>query len=230
MTNPYSLDNYQYPDDLLPPGGKQNRVLMHSCCAPCAAELMLAMKTADIDLTIYFYNPNIHPAKEYEIRKEENIRYAEQLGIPFIDADYDSQNWFDRTRGQEWEPERGKRCTNCFDMRFERTARYASENDYRVITSSLGISRWKDMQQINKCGINAVQPYKDIQYWTFNWRKKGGTQRMVEISKQEQFYQQEYCGCVYSLRDTNRWRVQNNRPKVTIGINFYGADSVSEES
>lgn len=90
-----------------------------------------------------FYNPNIHPRKEYELRKDENVRFAEQFGVPFIDADYDRDNWFERARGMENEPERGVRCTMCFDMRFERTALYAHEHGFPVITSSLGISRWK---------------------------------------------------------------------------------------
>ena len=102
-----------------------NKVLMHSCCAPCAGDLMERMIASKIDLTIFFYNPNIHPKKEYEIRKNENIRFAEKLGIPFVDADYDLQNWFSRAKGLEYSPERGERCTKCFDMRFERTALYA---------------------------------------------------------------------------------------------------------
>ncbi|MCB2081115.1 MAG: epoxyqueuosine reductase QueH, partial [Rickettsiales bacterium] len=129
--------------DPVPGGG--NRVLLHSCCAPCSGELMEAMLDAGIDLTIFFYNPNIHPKKEYEIRKSENIRYAEKMGIPFVDADYDVQNWFARAKGMEYEPERGIRCTMCFDMRFERTALYAHEHGFDVFTSSLGISRWKNM-------------------------------------------------------------------------------------
>ena len=179
---------------------------------------------ADIDLTIFFYNPNIHPRHEYEIRKEENIRFAEKMGIPFVDADYDKDNWFARTKGQEWEPERGARCTTCFDMRFERTALYAHENGFSVMTSSLGISRWKDMQQINGCGERAAEQYPGLVYWTYNWRKKGGAQRMIEISKREQFYQQEYCGCVYSLRDTNRWRKAHGREPIQLGVKFYGRD------
>lgn len=81
---------------------------------------MERMTDAGIKLTIFFYNPNIHPAKEYELRKEENIRFAEKLGVPFVDADYDTKNWFERVKGLEFEPERGERCTVCFDMRFER--------------------------------------------------------------------------------------------------------------
>lgn len=199
----------------------ENKVLMHSCCAPCSGPLIEKMAESGINLTIFFYNPNIHPKKEYEIRKKENIRYAEKLGLDFIDADYDVQNWFSRAKGMEHEPERGIRCTMCFDMRFERTALYAHENDFKVITSSLGISRWKNMEQINDCGIKAASHYPGITYWTYNWRKSGGGARMYELAKEEEFYKQEYCGCIYSLRDTNDWRKSNDRPEITIGEEFY---------
>lgn len=88
---------------LTPPGGEK-KVLLHSCCAPCSGEVMEAMLASGIDFTIYFYNPNIHPKKEYEIRKNENIAFAEKHGIPFIDADYDVDNWFERARGMEMDP------------------------------------------------------------------------------------------------------------------------------
>ncbi|ORM71415.1 hypothetical protein HA48_16085 [Pantoea wallisii] len=208
----------------LPLPGGQNKVLLHSCCAPCSGEVMEAMLASGIDYTIFFYNPNIHPLKEYELRKEENIRFAEQFGVPFVDADYDKDNWFDRARGMEWEPERGVRCTMCFDMRFERTALYAHEHGFPVITSSLGISRWKNMQQINDCGVRAAAKYPDMLYWEFNWRKGGGSSRMIEISKRERFYQQEYCGCIYSLRDTNRHRVASGRERIEIGVQYYSPD------
>ena len=205
----------------LPSDAADNRVLMHSCCAPCAGDLMERMKESGIDVTIFFYNPNIHPKKEYEIRKNENIRFAEKLEIPFIDADYDVQNWFKRAKGLEREPERGERCTKCFDMRFERTALYAYENNFKTITSSLGISRWKNMDQINDCGIRAAGNYEGIEYWTYNWRKGGGAARMYEIAKKEEFYKQEYCGCIYSLRDSNEWRVSKGREEIKIGEEFY---------
>jgi predicted adenine nucleotide alpha hydrolase (AANH) superfamily ATPase len=208
----------------LPLPNGHNKVLLHSCCAPCSGEVMEAMLASGIDYTIFFYNPNIHPLKEYELRKEENVRFAEQFGVPFIDADYDKDNWFDRARGMEWEPERGVRCTMCFDMRFERTALYAHENGFPVITSSLGISRWKNMQQINDCGVRAAAHYPDMLYWEFNWRKGGGSSRMIEISKRERFYQQEYCGCIYSLRDSNRHRVASGRERIEIGVQYYQPD------
>ncbi|MBF7682520.1 epoxyqueuosine reductase QueH [Acinetobacter sp. B5B] len=204
---------------------KADKLLLHSCCAPCSGEVMEAIIASGIDFSIFFYNPNIHPVKEYLIRKEENIRFAEKHNIPFIDCDYDTDNWFERAKGMEDEPERGIRCTMCFDMRFERTALYAHEHGFSVISSSLGISRWKDMKQINGCGERAASHYPNMAYWDYNWRKGGGSSRMIEISKREEFYQQEYCGCVYSLRDTNRFRKSQGRERIKLGVKFYSAMS-----
>ncbi|MFF2046801.1 epoxyqueuosine reductase QueH [Stenotrophomonas bentonitica] len=217
---PTHLTPIDRPTLSLPDG--HTKLLLHSCCAPCSGEVMEAITASGIDYTIFFYNPNIHPVKEYELRKQENIRFAEKHGVPFVDADYDTDNWFARARGMENEPERGIRCTMCFDMRFVRTALYAHENGFAVISSSLGISRWKDMNQINDCGHRAAAHYPGIQYWDYNWRKGGGAARMVEISKREQFYQQEYCGCVYSLRDANRHRRETGRERIKLGVLYYG--------
>ena len=223
-------DSQDFKRNPLPLPNGHNKVLLHSCCAPCSGEVMEAMLASGIDYTIFFYNPNIHPLKEYELRKNENIRFAEQFGVPFVDADYDRDNWFARAKGMEHEPERGIRCTMCFDMRFERAALYAHENGFPVMTSSLGISRWKNMQQINDCGHRAASHYPDLMYWDYNWRKGGGSARMIEISKREHFYQQEYCGCVYSLRDTNDHRVTMGRQRIKLGTLFYGQEeSVSNE-
>ena len=217
--NNFSLENFSRPKLEMP--NKESKLLLHSCCAPCAGEIMEAVAASDIDTTIYFYNPNIHPKEEYEIRKDENIRFAEKLGFDFIDADYDKDNWFERIKGLENEPERGKRCTVCFDMRFERTALYAHENNFKIFATTLGISRWKDLEQINNSGLKAAKRYNSLGFWDFNWRKQGGSSRMLEISKKEKFYKQEYCGCVYSLRDTNRWRKSRGREIIKRGINFY---------
>ena len=92
------------PQLTLPNGA--DKLLLHSCCAPCSGEVMEAIQASGIEYTIFFYNPNIHPQKEYLIRKEENIRFAEKHGVPFVDADYDTDNWFERAKGMEWEPER----------------------------------------------------------------------------------------------------------------------------
>lgn len=213
---------------VLPEGTK--KLLLHSCCAPCSGEVMEALIASDVDFTIYFYNPNIHPKKEYDLRKNENIVFAEKHNIPFVDADYDKELWFARAKGLEHEPERDPRCTMCFDMRFDQTAHYANAHGFDVISSSLGISRWKNMEQINACGLRAASKFPGLVYWTYNWRKEGGSSRMIDISKREQFYQQEYCGCAYSWRDTNEWRVKNGRERIKIGEKYYEKSPTSKDS
>jgi predicted adenine nucleotide alpha hydrolase (AANH) superfamily ATPase len=186
---------------------------------------METLLISGIDYTIFFYNPNIHPFEEYEIRKEENKRFAKKHNISFVDADYESDEWYERTKGLESEPERGLRCSVCFDMRFERTALYAFENGFKVFASSMGISRWKNMEQVNESGSRAAEFFSNLTYWAYNWRKKGGSQQMVEIAKQEGFYQQEYCGCVHSLREANQRRRTSVREMVKMGVKYYG-DSI----
>ena len=208
------LSKLELPDN-------KSKLLLHSCCAPCSGDIMKRLLDSGINYTVFFYNPNIHPYDEYLLRKDENLKFAKKYNIPFVDADYDPRKWFGMTKGMEHEPERGKRCTTCFDMRFIKTAEYAHNNGYDIISSTLGISRWKNMEQINKSGIYAASKFKDITYWTYNWRKENGSHRMIEVSKDEGFYMQEYCGCVYSLRDTNKWREKNSREKITIGVNYY---------
>ena len=219
MNESLKAEKYNRPKLETPNG--ESSLLLHSCCAPCAGEIMEAVAASEIKTTVYFYNPNIHPIQEYELRKDENKRYCQKLGFNFIDADYDKDNWFKRIKGLENEPERGERCTKCFDMRFERSALYAHENNFSLFATTLGISRWKDLDQVNNSGLRAADRYSDLNFWDFNWRKAGGSPRMIEISKREEFYQQEYCGCVYSLRDTNKRRKENNRPRVIRGQKYY---------
>ena len=219
MNERLTAEHYERPQLETPNG--ESSLLLHSCCAPCAGEIMEAVAASEIKTTVYFYNPNIHPLQEYELRKEENKRYCQKLGLDFIDADYDKDNWFKRIKGLENEPERGERCTKCFDMRFERSALYAHENNFSLFATTLGISRWKDLDQVNNSGLRAADRYSGLNFWDFNWRKAGGSPRMIEISKREEFYQQEYCGCVYSLRDTNKRRKENNRPRVIRGQKYY---------
>ncbi|MCZ2157479.1 MAG: epoxyqueuosine reductase QueH [Bryobacterales bacterium] len=193
-------------------------------CSPfllraCSGEVMEAIH-AGIEYDI-FYNPNIASTEEYELRKSENIAAKGSLSCR-----HDTDNWFERAK--DLNGERG-RATMCFDMRFERTALYAHEHGFHVITSCLGISRWKNMDQINDSGVRAASRYPGMSYWTYNWRKKGGAARMVEIAKRENFYQQEYCGCVYSLRDTNKWRLASGREKIVRGVKFYGIGAGADD-
>ena len=176
----------------------KKRLLLHSCCAPCSCEIMETLKRSNIHFTVFFYNPNIDTKEEYEKRKKENAGFSCKLNIPFIDGDYDAVNWIKEVKGLETEPERGKRCEKCFEQRLFKTAKFAYNNNFDVFTSSLGISRWKDFEQITKCGIKAASNFPNLLYWDYNWRKKGGSNRMSEITKREKFYQQKYCGCIFS--------------------------------
>lgn len=184
----------------IPPGGAAARVLLLSCCAPCSGDIMATLSASGIAYTVFFYNPNIHPAAEYLRRKDENKRYADTLRVPFVDADYDIDAWFARTKGLEDEPERGRRCTLCFNMRLGRAARHAHDHGFPVLTSSLGLSRWKNWTQVNACGHRAVAPYNGLVYWDHNWRKGGGADRATDIARREELYRQDYCGCLHSRR------------------------------
>jgi predicted adenine nucleotide alpha hydrolase (AANH) superfamily ATPase len=201
-----------------PPPGARN-VLLHSCCGPCSGAMVQAMVDCDSieNVTVFFYNPNIHPRKEYMIRKEENKRFCEKLGIPFVDCDYDVTKWYERMKGMEYDPERGRRCTECFDMRMERCALYAHERSFDTIATTNATSRWKDVTQVDDSGFRAAARYPALQYWSHNWQSDEMTLRKYEISASEQFYKQEYCGCSYSLRDSNDWRRANTIPLIRIG-------------
>jgi predicted adenine nucleotide alpha hydrolase (AANH) superfamily ATPase len=206
------------PTLLLAPEGVK-RVLLHSCCAPCSGAMVEEMCSSEaIDkVTVFFYNPNIHPKREYEIRKEENKKWCARLGVEFIDCDYDADQWYERMKGMEFDPERGRRCTECFDMRMERAALYAHEHGYDAIATTNSTSRWKDAKQVDDSGFRAAARYEGLKYWTSDWQSDSMTLRKYEISALERFYKQEYCGCSYSLRDSNDWRRANGIPKIEIG-------------
>lgn len=182
------------------PGGNTKKLLLHSCCAPCSCAIIETLKLSDIDFTIYYYNPNIYPKEEYEIRKNENKRYAMDNSIKFIDADYDVSSWQYFVAGLEKEPERGNRCTKCFFYRLNKTAEYAFNNNFPLFTSTLSISRMKNIYQIFECGKQAATLYPGVEFWDYNFRKNNRAQRGAIISRKEQFYRQNYCGCIYSIR------------------------------
>ncbi|ABA87443.1 protein of unknown function DUF208 [Syntrophotalea carbinolica DSM 2380] len=202
------------------PGGAR-RLLLHSCCAPCAGGILETLVEARVAVTLYFCNPNIHPRDEYRKRKEEQRDFAVKLGVDFVDADNDPAPWFRAVSGLEEEAERGARCGVCFEMRLASTAAYAAAHGFEVFATTLGISRWKDLAQVNEAGLTAAAAQPGVSFWPFNWRKAGGSQRMIEVSRREGFYHQQYCGCVFSLRDTNRWRLQKGQDIIQRDITAY---------
>ncbi len=180
--------------------GNESKVLLHTCCAPCSSAIIECLLKHGITPIIYYSNPNIFPEEEYLIRKNECTRYAQSLGLDIIDDDYDHAAWLQHIKGLEDQPERGGRCLQCFKLRLRCTARYAHENGIKVITTTLASSRWKSLEQINEAGHYAVQPYSDVAWWEQNWRKGGLSERRIAIIKEYNFYNQQYCGCEFSMR------------------------------
>jgi len=176
------------------------KILLHACCAPCSGVIIERLQSQGLKVCVLFYNPNIHPAEEYDRRKTEQQLLAARMKAEFVELRYDPGIWHAGIRGLEQEPERGRRCERCFALRLDRAAQYAAGNHFRIFTSTLGISRFKDLDQVNRCGLEAATRYPGLTYWTFNWRKQGGSQRMAQLAKEQNLYRQQYCGCVYSMR------------------------------
>ena len=188
----------------------ETKVLLHTCCAPCSSAIIEAMMQNGITPVIFYCNPNIYPREEYEIRKNECTRYAQSLGLEIIDDDYDHEAWLEAVKGMENEPERGGRCLKCFKIRLLRTAEYAAKRGIRVITTTLASSRWKSLDQINEAGrwaccqingrFSAAPLASEVIWWDQNWRKGGLQERRLQIIKEYDFYNQQYCGCEFRMR------------------------------
>ena len=177
-----------------------HEVLLHACCAPCSSAIVEWMMANGIKPTIFYYNPNIYPREEYEIRKNESKRHAESLGLTWIDGDYDHEQWQKDVCGLEGEPERGKRCELCFTLRLTATAQKARELGIKYFTTTLASSRWKSLEQIERAGHIAEQMVNGVTFWAQNWRKGGLYERRNQLLKEFNFYNQQYCGCEFSKR------------------------------
>ncbi len=195
------------PEIIIPDGCET--VLLHACCAPCSSAIVEWMIAHGVTPVIFYYNPNIYPLKEYEIRKNESKRHAESLGLQWIDGDYNHDNWLHSVKGLESEPERGQRCGECFFHRLFATARKAQEMDIPFFATTLASSRWKSLEQINAAGLKAQEwvnrypkdsvLHEPVHFWAQNWRKGGLQERRNQLLKEYEFYNQTYCGCEFSM-------------------------------
>jgi hypothetical protein len=183
---------------------KINKILLHTCCAPCATAIVDYLTEQNIIPTLYYFNPNTFPQKEYELRKEEVMRLADSYRIDFVEGDYDHNAWLQNVKGLENEPEGGMRCLQCFNFRLAATARYANDNGFTVFATALATSRWKNLELVNQAGHNAAMQYSGLTYWDKNWRKQGLTQLKSRLTKEFDFYRQQYCGCEFSLWPKNK--------------------------
>ena len=225
------------------PGGAR-RVLLHVCCAPCCGAIVECLQENGIEPVIFFSNSNIYPQSEYEHRRTECERWAAARGVVFVEDEYDHAAWREAVLGLENEPERGRRCSECFRFRLLRAAQYAASHGFTVLTTSLASSRWKNLDQVNEAGEAAVvesgempairtsfanpalaasaagqsihwgtyppaplTPLRastetvgqNLLWWPQNWRKGGLQERRGQIIREQNFYNQLYCGCEFSL-------------------------------
>ena len=187
-------------NDIIIPNGP-HEVLLHACCAPCSSAIVEWMLQHDIRPTIFYFNPNIYPREEYDIRKNESKRHAESLGIRWIDGDYDHEQWLSQVKGLEKEPERGSRCLQCFRMRLMATALQAKELGISFFATTLASSRWKSLEQISLAGLAAQEAVEGTTFWAQNWRKGGLQDRRNQLLREYQFYNQQYCGCEFSMNN-----------------------------
>lgn len=179
---------------------KTEKILLHSCCAPCSS-YVISYLTRYFDITILYYNPNIYPFEEYEKRKKEQIRLINEIEtinkLDYIECDYDNELYTRLIKGLENEPERGSRCNICYEMRIEKTAQLAKENNYDYFCTTLSVSPYKNATLINEIGKKMEEKY-NIKWLYSDFKKKDGYKESIELSKKYNLYRQNYCGCIYS--------------------------------
>ena len=181
-------------------GGKAPRVLLHSCCGPCSS-YVIEYLSQYFDLTVYFYNPNIHPETEYLHRLKTQRQLVEQLGgAVLIEGEYNPDCFFDAVKGYENEPEGGARCERCIFERMRATAEKAKQGNFDYFCTTLSVSPHKNADMINLLGSKLEAEF-DVKWLPSDFKKKGGYLRSIELSKQYGLYRQDYCGCAYSIHN-----------------------------
>ncbi len=173
------------------------KLLLHSCCAPCSS-YCLEQVGGTFQTTVFYYNPNIDSAEEYEKRKAEEIRFLRETGCAeFLDCDYSHEDFNEIARGLEQEKEGGARCEKCFRLRLSRTAEEAKEHGFDLFATTLTVSPLKNAELINKIGYECAEEY-GVTYLPSDFKKRGGYLRSIALSKEHNLYRQNYCGCKYS--------------------------------
>ncbi len=182
--------------------GQVPRLFLHSCCAPCSSYVLEYLSPL-FAVTVFYYNPNIFPAEEYEKRVEEQKRLIVSLSgahaIDFVAGEYEPDKFIRMAKGLEKEPEGGERCFRCYKLRMEEAARLAARGGYDYFTTTLTISPLKNAEKINEIGEQLAELY-GVRHVPSDFKKKNGYRRSVELSAKYGLYRQNYCGCVFSKR------------------------------
>ena len=190
----------QMEDVLASLDGRRPKLLLHSCCGPCSSAVIERLAPY-FDLTVFYYNPNIHPADEYRKRLETQAQLVRAMGgAVLVAGDYEPQRFFDAVKGLEDEPEGGERCTVCFRLRLEETARRAAEGGFSYFCTTLSVSPHKDAARLNAISEELAARY-GVAALPADFKKKEGYKRSLELSKRYGLYRQDDCGCVFSKRE-----------------------------
>ncbi len=180
--------------------GKVTSLLLHACCAPCSS-YVLEYLAGHFDITVFYYNPNISPRSEYDQRVAELVRLIGEMPaarkVKFLEGAYEPGKFAEMSKGLEEVPEGGERCFRCYRLRLEETAKMAAEQRFDFFTTTLSISPLKNAAKLNEIGAELGAEY-GVEYLFSDFKKKGGYQRSIELSREYGLYRQDYCGCVFS--------------------------------
>ena len=208
--------NYQKQlDSLIADLSKEGQVpslLLHSCCGPCSSYCIEYLSNF-FKVTVFYYNPNIYPDEEYYHRVKEQQRFINEFEtkypVSFIEGDYDKESFYSIAKGLEKEPEKGKRCHKCYELRLRRTAEVAEKKGFDFFTTTLTISPMKDSMVLNEIG-EKVSLGLSAKWLPSDFKKKEGYKRSTELSKEYNMYRQDYCGCVYSYNERQLQKADKN--------------------
>ena len=194
------------------PDGEKPSLLLHSCCGPCSTQVLRVLEPY-FTISIYFYNPNVHPKSEYILRLNEQRRLLEslspELNIGIIEAPYDPETYFQSVKGLEELGEGSERCFSCYALRLRKTANKAKEAGFDYFTTTLSISPYKNAQQLNDLG-KRMEEETGVKYLYGDFKKKDGYAKSIRLSEKYNLYRQQYCGCIYSYHEAKEKREEKN--------------------
>ncbi len=196
--------NYQKElDEIIRRAGENRpRVLLHSCCGPCSSAV-LEYLTQFFDLTLLWYNPNLYPEAEFDLRRRTQLELIEKMGLAdrvrVLTEPWRAEDYRAVVPGLENEPEGGRRCTECFRLRLRETARIARREGFDFFCTTLTLSRYKDAVRINALGEEIARE-EGVAWLPSDFKKQGRETRSAELARYYELYRQNYCGCEYSLR------------------------------
>lgn len=193
-------ENYylKYQEVVLGLDDKKTKLLLHSCCAPCSSAC-LELLTKHFDVTVFYFNPNITDEEEYLKRLDEQLRFCARFNVPVICGEYNPKIFIDAVTGYENQPEGGSRCSICYKLRLERTAKMAKEQGFDYFCSTLSVSPYKNAEKLNLIGAYCEKTY-GVKHLPNDFKKKDGYKRSIELSNEYGLYRQDFCGCEFSKR------------------------------